>query len=334
MASIGHLAVGAAAARMTSGLARPSWRSMLSWSALSMLPDADVITLALGVPYGHPFGHRGFSHSLLFAAAVGGIAGLVAPRLGLPRRHAWLLATAVVASHPLFDTLTDGGLGCALFWPFDVTRYFAPWRPIPVSPLGLEYLSPYGAFVASTELVLFSPLLFFALRRGAPTAALQRGRRSVIIAAWAALVWLIGSSDPQRQSVVSFLLRADTEYASGFSDSHFAAVSAGMTEADVRRLLGVPLEEWWEYDSTANDCRVLHLVNAVVATWRDFEHCTPGGVQPGMPSLDLVRHLGPPVGAIWRYSRSRDGGWFRAHQVFFYRGTVEEKLKRFVPGEP
>ena len=30
-----------------------------------------------------------------------------------------LFATAVVASHGLLDTLTDGGRGVALLWPFD-----------------------------------------------------------------------------------------------------------------------------------------------------------------------------------------------------------------------
>jgi inner membrane protein len=50
------------------------------------------------------------------------------------------------------------GLNCALFWPFALTRYFAPWRPIPVSPIGLGYLSPYGMLVAIFEVVVFSPL--------------------------------------------------------------------------------------------------------------------------------------------------------------------------------
>jgi inner membrane protein len=70
----------------------------------------------------------------------------------------------VLATHPLLDTLTDGGLGCALFWPFDLTRYFAPWRPIQVAPIGLAFLSPYGAIVAMSEIVLFLPLFVFALR--------------------------------------------------------------------------------------------------------------------------------------------------------------------------
>ena len=55
--------------------------------------------------------------------------------------------------------------GCAPFWPFDLTRYFAPWRPIPVSPMGLAYLSPYGLFVAVAECVIFSPAIAFAFWR-------------------------------------------------------------------------------------------------------------------------------------------------------------------------
>jgi len=73
------------------------------------------------------------------------------------------MASLVLVSHPLLDTLTDGGLGCALFWPFDLTRYFAPWRPIPVAPIGLAFFSPFGLFVAAVELVIFAPLFWFAL---------------------------------------------------------------------------------------------------------------------------------------------------------------------------
>jgi membrane-bound metal-dependent hydrolase YbcI (DUF457 family) len=35
---------------------------------LAMLPDLDVIGFRLGIPYEHMLGHRGFTHSLLFAA--------------------------------------------------------------------------------------------------------------------------------------------------------------------------------------------------------------------------------------------------------------------------
>jgi inner membrane protein len=174
MASLGHIAVGMAAARVyrdTPSPERPSAGAMLLWAALSFLPDADVIGFGFGVRYGDQWGHRGATHSFMFALMVGVVAALVAMWTKRSALRTGVFATLVVASHGLLDTLTDGGRGVALFWPFDLTRYFAPWRPIPVSPIGLGYLSPYGMFVAITELVLFSPLLWYALRSGKTTAA-------------------------------------------------------------------------------------------------------------------------------------------------------------------
>ena len=167
VASLGHLAVGVSAARLYRQDVpdqRAPLASLLFWSALSFLPDADVIGFPLGVHYADEWGHRGASHSLMFAVAVGVAVGVLAPLFKRPALRTAITAILVVASHPLLDTLTNGGLGCALFWPFDDTRYFAPWRPLPVSPIGLDYLSPYGMYVAATELVLFAPVLWYAFR--------------------------------------------------------------------------------------------------------------------------------------------------------------------------
>jgi inner membrane protein len=178
MASIGQVAVGMAAARLyareprtRAGLAV----SMLLWSELSMLPDADVIGFALGVRYADPWGHRGATHSFVFSLGLGIALGLLTVALRTPvfRRPAlWtgVLASLVLASHPLLDTLTNGGLGCALFWPFDDTRHFAPWRPIPVAPIGRGFLSEQGLRVALVELLGFAPVFLYALwpRRAAP----------------------------------------------------------------------------------------------------------------------------------------------------------------------
>ena len=71
MASVGHIAVGMAAARAYDPRRAPRWTAMAAWSALAMLPDLDVIGFALGVHYGDPWGHRGAAHSLLMAAALG-----------------------------------------------------------------------------------------------------------------------------------------------------------------------------------------------------------------------------------------------------------------------
>lgn len=165
MASLGHIAVGMAASRVDTPRPAIDWRPAAAWAALSMLPDADVISLPLGVAYGSAWGHRGATHSLAFAVGVGLAIAIVARMLGRPALWTGALAAAVLASHPILDTLTNGGLGCALFWPFDHTRYFAPWRPIPVSPIGLSYLSAYGMYVAVSELVIFSPVIAYALWR-------------------------------------------------------------------------------------------------------------------------------------------------------------------------
>ena len=54
MASLGHIVVGMAAARVQSGGTggrRPALAAMLFWAALSFLPDVDVIGFGLGISY-------------------------------------------------------------------------------------------------------------------------------------------------------------------------------------------------------------------------------------------------------------------------------------------
>ena len=126
--------------------------------------------------------------------AVAAAIGLAAPRFRLPRLRTFAIAAVVLVSHGLLDTLTDGGLGCALLWPFDLTRYFAPWRPIPVAPIGLDFLSPAGFVIAVTELVLFAPLVLFALR-------LTR-INTYFLPAWCVAVWLMVSGDPIREAAI------------------------------------------------------------------------------------------------------------------------------------
>jgi inner membrane protein len=182
MASIGHVAIGMAAARLRGlgGRSRGGWAAaMAGWSALSLAPDLDVVGFAFGVRYGDAWGHRGATHSLTAALALGAVAGLIAAR-GQATGHArggWrtgLFVALVLASHGLLDALTDGGRGIALLWPFSLGRFFAPWRPIPVAPIGLGFLSARGLRVALVELVLFAPVFLYALwprRSAAPPEA-------------------------------------------------------------------------------------------------------------------------------------------------------------------
>jgi inner membrane protein len=174
MASVGHVLVGTAAARFARTGQRTIWTpfsAAVVWSTLSLLPDADVIGFSLGVRYEDPWGHRGATHSFAFAVMVSGAVWVVARVARLPALRTALLALAVVASHPLLDTLTDGGLGCALLWPFSNERFFAPWTPLPVAPIGRDFFSRRGLEVAAVEVAMMFPLLLYTVwprRRRAP----------------------------------------------------------------------------------------------------------------------------------------------------------------------
>lgn len=123
----------------------------------SILPDADVISFALGISYESFWGHRGFTHSLLFAILLGIIvtALFYGKLLDTKKGLSYILFfTLCTASHGLLDALTSGGLGVAFFSPFDNERYFLPWRPIKVSPIGLgNFFSEWGLQVLLSELI-------------------------------------------------------------------------------------------------------------------------------------------------------------------------------------
>ena len=124
--------------------------------ACSILPDADVIAFSLGIPYEHLLGHRGLSHSLLFALLLGILTAQLlrkrdsARRTGLASIACCLFA--ITASHGVLDAMTNGGLGVAFFAPFDESRYFLPWRPLQVSPVSVAaFLSRWGLEVLISE---------------------------------------------------------------------------------------------------------------------------------------------------------------------------------------
>jgi inner membrane protein len=123
----------------------------------SMLPDIDVIGFRIGIRYGDFWGHRGFTHSLLFAgmlATLALVAGIPHAWPGLNRGWLWLYFFLATASHGFLDAMTDGGLGVAFFSPFDNARYFFAWRPIVVSPISLaRFFSERGMAVLRSELI-------------------------------------------------------------------------------------------------------------------------------------------------------------------------------------
>lgn len=148
---ITHALVGAAIA--AAGQPRPvSGRLCAAAAVCAALPDLDVITFAMNVSYGDLMGHRGLSHSFVAAAALATVMTAGTRGAGVSWGRAWTLLFLATASHGLLDMCTDGGRGVAILSPWDTTRYYLPWRPIAVSPIGARFFSPRGLPVLASEI--------------------------------------------------------------------------------------------------------------------------------------------------------------------------------------
>ena len=155
-------------------------RALFFGALCAVLPDLDVVGFGYGVQYGDLWGHRGLTHSLLFAALLSGtLVGVwYRQRDAKVAAMLWLYFFLATASHGLLDALTNGGLGVAFLSPFDTTRYFFGFRPIAVSPIGVsEFFTAYGAQVLASEarwiwmpsgVLLLSVRLIQRMSRGRP----------------------------------------------------------------------------------------------------------------------------------------------------------------------
>jgi inner membrane protein len=130
----------------------------------SMAPDADVVAFQLGIDYAHELGHRGASHSVVFALFLGLIAMAFRKPLKTGKLLAFSFVSVCAASHGFLDMFTNGGLGVAYYWPWSIERHFFAMRPIEVSPIGVSrFLSERGAKVILSELIwVWAPLLTLA----------------------------------------------------------------------------------------------------------------------------------------------------------------------------
>jgi inner membrane protein len=155
--ALSHAVVAAALGKIYSAQPMP-WRFWGLSILCSVLPDADVIGFALGIDYDNMLGHRGLSHSVLFACGLGyGIVWCFFRDIARFSRAWWSLGlyfTVVTASHGVLDALTNGGLGIAFFAPFDPTRYFFAWRPVRVSPISVTaFFSRWGIRIVLSEML-------------------------------------------------------------------------------------------------------------------------------------------------------------------------------------
>jgi inner membrane protein len=195
---ITHGLVGLALAVKVRGIHVASRRRLLIACAFcTILPDFDYLGFKLGVQYNSLFGHRGFTHSIFFAVVLALVVAWLFNRRvqGGLANYAKLAALLFFAtfSHNLLDAMTDGGEGVAFFSPFSNHRYFFPYRPIMVSPLGLEaFFGWRGAVVLLNEfLLVIAPLgILLFWREIWKMAKTKRLVAAAAAGAWAVLVMI------------------------------------------------------------------------------------------------------------------------------------------------
>jgi len=148
--AFGHLIAAVAIVKVTTR--SPQSANLWVWALISsVVADADVIGFQYGIEYGSSLGHRGLSHSILFAAVWSLVLVLAFFRKQESRVWTWVTLFLATLSHGILDAMTDGGLGVGFFLPFSPQRYFFSFRPISVSPIGVRGFWQSGGPVLLNE---------------------------------------------------------------------------------------------------------------------------------------------------------------------------------------
>jgi inner membrane protein len=132
---------------------RPGRRVWLYWTLaafLPVVPDFDTFWVA---SYGSTFGHRGFTHSILFALWFAFLTATLSYRA--LRANLFVLTAvffAAMASHGVLDAMTRGGEKIPFFWPLADQRY-GHWGPIPPQDLAFELPDPRRSRALRAELL-------------------------------------------------------------------------------------------------------------------------------------------------------------------------------------
>jgi membrane-bound metal-dependent hydrolase YbcI (DUF457 family) len=174
MSAFGHIALGAAAARLTTPSDVAFWRfagRAAVLCGLALLPDADIVVSRFRTSADSHIAHRAAFHSVAFAGASGFVAAALAP--SGRRRGQGMLVALVVGSHGVLDAFGHTTNGVALLWPVSRRRFLGPWHVFPSPPANRELLSRRGLGLLCAELLVFAPLCALAARP-------RHGRRSML----------------------------------------------------------------------------------------------------------------------------------------------------------
>jgi inner membrane protein len=146
---VAHAVAGAALATAVFSPRAVLRRVWVTAAVVAMLPDVDAVgrpfgNLAIEALFG---GHRGFTHSVVFAVVVSAIVAwgfFRTPQwMGLHRRL-WVAFALAIASHGVFDALSTIGNGVAFWAPFSWAPYEFRWQPL--GEIGPRPRGPERAF--------------------------------------------------------------------------------------------------------------------------------------------------------------------------------------------
>lgn len=138
------------------------WRALLMGAGVAICPDVDYL-FYLGLRLGESW-HRSFSHSIVFALAVGLLASSLTRATNT---RGFLVYSLAALSHPILDALTSQGTGgVEFFWPlltdrfnFGIVNYHDLWsggRP-------LSEILINAAETSLLELAVFGPIFLATL---------------------------------------------------------------------------------------------------------------------------------------------------------------------------
>lgn len=169
---ITHPLFGAGAAYAISQPRQLSRRFVLLSTFCHWIPDIDVLSYLLPMAETHSLGHRGLTHSVLFAFVVALVIVRCFYRHYSPSQwqywglHLWFFLGTL--SHGLLDALVDSNLGVAFLWPMHTQRYLFTWRPLLDLPIDISVLTSlhfWYAQLIELQFISFLLAILFMLKQ-------------------------------------------------------------------------------------------------------------------------------------------------------------------------
>ncbi|HEY7533986.1 MAG TPA: hypothetical protein VH681_14540 [Nitrospiraceae bacterium] len=118
-----------------------------------------------------------------------------------------------------------------------------------------------------------------------------------------------------------------TKYADKYTDHGFRQVHVGMSDAEVRQLVGEPLSESWVY--RPEPCDVVFFRNGVVSPFI-AKACAEKGITRGLAPPEVIRVLGStPTKIVWLYSESTSDSHYRERVVELDQNRVSRVIAEF-----